>query len=484
VQARVFPGATVRSGYNCDVDRPTVVIELADHPQFARDISAGGVFVRDCTLPINSECTLLVRGSNGEMELAARVVYVDPKAGAGLELVSFTAAMRDHLTRLMTGWSEPIDLGFDTASLSTPSLPVSAVKHVAQGNLEAARVEAFHARSSLQGGSVPPARSAHFGVAVPPPGGSSAGRDARGGASGNDARDARGNDSGNDARDARGNDSGHDAAARGSDSGHDARGGASGNDARHARGNDSGHAARGSASGNDARDARGNDSDHDAARGSDSGHATRGSDSGLDLRAPRGSDSGHDAVGRDGDAAAGASPTDDETVDDVNADDAAAGASAGDDGGEPPLDEADAADPVRRKHALNLHERLRGLTHAQQIKHAASADPQERVLLERFYNKNVWEPLLRNPRLTPPEVARIARMGTLPRVLIEIIVGNGAWLQVPEIRRALLANPRLGTDQILRVLRMLPKHELKLAATQTSYPFAVRDAARRLLKES
>jgi hypothetical protein len=153
-------------------------------------------------------------------------------------------------------------------------------------------------------------------------------------------------------------------------------------------------------------------------------------------------------------------------------------------GADAELTDEEHADPAKRKRALNLHERLRGLTLAQQVKVAQTGDPQERILLERFYNKAVWEPLLRNPRLTPPEVARIARMGTLPRVLLEIIVNNGGWLQVPEIRRALLGNPRLGTDQILRVLRMLPKHELKLASTQTAYPYSVRDAAKRIIKEA
>jgi hypothetical protein len=32
------------------------------------------------------------------------------------------------------------------------------------------------------------------------------------------------------------------------------------------------------------------------------------------------------------------------------------------------------------------------------------------------------------------------------------------------------------------VLRLLPKHELKLAPMQTAYPLTVRDAARKLLK--
>ncbi|CAN5170786.1 hypothetical protein BH11MYX1_BH11MYX1_18410 [soil metagenome] len=130
-----------------------------------------------------------------------------------------------------------------------------------------------------------------------------------------------------------------------------------------------------------------------------------------------------------------------------------------------------------------MHERLRGLTLVQQTKLAAAGEASERIVLERMYGKTVWEPLLRNPRLTPPEVARIARMGALPRPMLELICTNGAWLQVPEIRRALLSNPRLAPDQITRVLRMLPKHELKLAATQASYGQAVRDVAKRLIRE-
>lgn len=145
-------------------------------------------------------------------------------------------------------------------------------------------------------------------------------------------------------------------------------------------------------------------------------------------------------------------------------------------------DVGDDADDEKQKIARNIHERIRGLSIVEQLKSAHSSDPQERMALERLYGKNVWEALLRNPRLTAPEVARLARMGTMPRTLLELILANGSWLQVAEVRRALLGNPRLGTDQILRVLRLMPKHELKLAATMTAYPNAVRDAAKRLLK--
>lgn len=142
------------------------------------------------------------------------------------------------------------------------------------------------------------------------------------------------------------------------------------------------------------------------------------------------------------------------------------------------------APAASRAPAANVHERLRHLSLAEQVRLAHRGEVQDRIVLERLYGKAVWEALLRNPRLTGPEVARIARMGALPRVLLELIVKNGGWLQIPEVRRALLANPRMSVDQIVRVLRLLPKHELKLATIQTAYPFAVRDAARRLFRDA
>lgn len=135
----------------------------------------------------------------------------------------------------------------------------------------------------------------------------------------------------------------------------------------------------------------------------------------------------------------------------------------------------------RKRRAVSPHERLRGLTGAQQLKVAREGDINERVVLERIYGKAVWDALLSNPRLTHPEVARIARMGTLPRPQLEQIVGNPQWLTSGQVRRALLANRRLSLALIDKVLRATPKHELKLAPRQTAYPQQVRDAAKRLL---
>ena len=132
--------------------------------------------------------------------------------------------------------------------------------------------------------------------------------------------------------------------------------------------------------------------------------------------------------------------------------------------------------------AKNVYERLRGLTLLAQYRLAQHGELHERIALERMYRNAVWGPLLRNPRISPPEVARLARMGNLPREQLEQICSNATWLKVPEVRRALLANPRLSADAIPRVLRQLSAHELKLVPAQTAYPLAVREAARRLLR--
>lgn len=143
-------------------------------------------------------------------------------------------------------------------------------------------------------------------------------------------------------------------------------------------------------------------------------------------------------------------------------------------------DEEMMRDPVAR----NVFERLRNLSVVQQLKVAREGEVHERMALERMYGKTVWEAILRNPRCTHPEVARIARMGALPRPMIELILGNTAWLRTPEVRRALLCNRRLSADMIPRILRLLPKHELRIVPNQTAYPAPVRDAARKLLKDA
>lgn len=129
----------------------------------------------------------------------------------------------------------------------------------------------------------------------------------------------------------------------------------------------------------------------------------------------------------------------------------------------------------------NRHEQLRAMSLVEQLKIARAGELNDRVALERHVGKPLWEALLGNPRITIVEVARIAKKGTVPRPLIEQIVDHAAWLQNGLVRRALLSNPKLTPEGIMKVLRVMPRPELKLVEKQTGYPNAVRDAARKLM---
>jgi hypothetical protein len=148
-------------------------------------------------------------------------------------------------------------------------------------------------------------------------------------------------------------------------------------------------------------------------------------------------------------------------------------------------DEAATADdpmlPADQQKQPARHERLRKLSLMDQQKVARTGDLNDRVTLERIYGKHVWEGLLHNPKLTVPEVARIARKGTMPRPLLEFIVDNNAWIQAAIVRRALLGNPRVSGEAILKLLRITPKHELRAIYKTTTYSSQVREAARKVL---
>jgi hypothetical protein len=133
-----------------------------------------------------------------------------------------------------------------------------------------------------------------------------------------------------------------------------------------------------------------------------------------------------------------------------------------------------------KKASLNIHERIRQLSLREREIVGRSGTLAERVALERAFGGSVWEALLQNPQLTAPEVARMAKNGSLPIPLVGVIVGNSGWLGSGEVRRALLSNPRVSGLNLDRVLRATPRVELKQVAQMTAYRSEVRAAAQKL----
>ncbi len=131
----------------------------------------------------------------------------------------------------------------------------------------------------------------------------------------------------------------------------------------------------------------------------------------------------------------------------------------------------------------NIHERIRQLSSREREIVGRTGAISERVALERAFGGSVWESLLQNPQLTAPEVAHLAKNGTLPVPLVAVIVANGSWLASSEVRRALLSNPRVAGAHLDRALKATPKSELRQISQMTAYRSIVRSAAKKLLDE-
>ncbi len=148
------------------------------------------------------------------------------------------------------------------------------------------------------------------------------------------------------------------------------------------------------------------------------------------------------------------------------------------------LGEPSAASPPSDRQAVPAQspaEKVRRLNAAGRARVAQRGTLAERVALERAYGPAVWDALLSNPMISTAEVARIAKNHTASQPILNQIASNSAWLVKPEVRRALLSNPRLPEHQIEKTLRALPHQELRLVLKQAAYSIRVRNAAKRML---
>jgi hypothetical protein len=136
--------------------------------------------------------------------------------------------------------------------------------------------------------------------------------------------------------------------------------------------------------------------------------------------------------------------------------------------------------PNQRKEQ-NAWDRVRDLSRTEKLLLAPKADRSERAVLIQENDAQVLFSLLKNPRITTDEVARIARSPLLSSVTADLISKTTQWTNSPEIRIALVHNPRTPTPLALRLLPTLPEPEIRQIAKATAVSQALRQAALKLV---
>jgi len=109
-------------------------------------------------------------------------------------------------------------------------------------------------------------------------------------------------------------------------------------------------------------------------------------------------------------------------------------------------------------------DRMRGLSQMEKILLAVKADRTERALLLQDTDPRVLLSLLRNPRLTIDEVARVAKSPHLTFQIVEVVVKTTQWMASLDVRLGLINNPKTPVAFALRILPTLPDQEVRAIA--------------------
>ncbi len=123
-----------------------------------------------------------------------------------------------------------------------------------------------------------------------------------------------------------------------------------------------------------------------------------------------------------------------------------------------------AEDDDNKRESATAWDRMRSLSQMEKILLAVKADRMERALLLQDNDPRVLLSLLRNPRLTVDEVARLSKSSFLNYQIADVIMKTTQWMASLDVRVGLVNNPKTPPAFALRILPTLPVPEVRNVA--------------------
>lgn len=147
-----------------------------------------------------------------------------------------------------------------------------------------------------------------------------------------------------------------------------------------------------------------------------------------------------------------------------------------------PAAAAEETPPGDEAAATSLWERLRRMTPPQKMMLASKADRFERAILVQDSDPQVLFALLKNPRLGTDEVLRVAKSSFLSFQAAELILKTQPWFANLDVRVALVHNPKLPMPFALRIMPTLPDNEVRVIARGAATSMPLKQAALKRLQ--
>ncbi len=115
----------------------------------------------------------------------------------------------------------------------------------------------------------------------------------------------------------------------------------------------------------------------------------------------------------------------------------------------------------------------------EKIKMALIGDKEWRTLLLKDSNKLVSVSVLKNPRLTEPEILALVNSTAANEEMLRIVCGNKDWLKNYQIRKALVLNCKTPLPTALRFLATLTEKDLAMMAKSKNISSIISTQARK-----
>lgn len=117
----------------------------------------------------------------------------------------------------------------------------------------------------------------------------------------------------------------------------------------------------------------------------------------------------------------------------------------------------------------------------EKIKMALVGDKEWRTLMLKDSNNMVFTSVLKNPRITEPEILTVIKTNTNNEEILRIICRNKEWIKNYQIRKALVLNCKTPLPASLRLLATLTDKDLGMLAKSKNVSSVIMTQARRLI---
>jgi hypothetical protein len=117
----------------------------------------------------------------------------------------------------------------------------------------------------------------------------------------------------------------------------------------------------------------------------------------------------------------------------------------------------------------------------EKMKMALIGDKEWRTLMLKDSNNLVSTSVLKNPRITDPEILNIIKTNTNNEEILRIICRNKEWVKIYQIRKALVQNCKTPLQIAIRFLPTLTDKDLAVLAKSKNISSVISTQARKLI---